>query len=90
MLIKIYTQDDHHDCETCGCSYSYGGIVYADNNLVLERNPHAFCFGSPTFEPSDLLVMALKKLGITVLVDDEPYQVCSHDDEYHGFELGSQ
>lgn len=87
MKIEITTEQDYHDCETCGGSYADGGSVYIDGKLILEREPVAYCYGVPHFSESDLLVMALKKVGIAVFVDGSPYQVCSHDDEYHECKL---
>ena len=83
-LIEITTMCDTCECETCGSSWADGGVVCVDSKEVLRREPFAYCYDAPSFSESDLLVMALKKLGIEVLVDDAPYQICSHDDEYHG------
>jgi hypothetical protein len=87
--IKITTLIDSHDCETCGGSWAEGGIVYVDGKEVLRREPVAYCYGVPSFSESDLLVMALKKLGIEILVDDQKFPIYSHDDEYHGYTLDS-
>lgn len=87
MKIEIETMTDDHDCETCGCSWAEGGVVYVDGKEVLRREPRAYCYGTPSFSEHDLLVMTLKKIGVEVTVDGSPVQVCSHDDEYHGFEL---
>ena len=87
MKIEIETMTDDHDCETCGCSWAEGGVVYVDGKEVLRRKPSAYCYGAPSFSEHDLLVMALKKIGIELTVDGLPFQVYSHDDEYHGFKL---
>ena len=86
--IEIKTLTDSHDCETCGGSWAEGGIVYVDGREVLRREPTAYCYGVPSFSESDLLVMALKKVGINVFVDGSRYNVFSHDDEYHECKLG--
>lgn len=83
MKIEIKTTTDSHGCETCGGSWAEGGVVYVDGKEVLERIPSAYCYGVPSFSESDLLVMALKKIGIDVFVDGFRYDVCSHDDEYY-------
>jgi len=31
--------------------------------------------------------MALKKLGVELTVDGRPFDIYSHDDEYHGYKL---
>lgn len=87
MKIEINTKIDYHECETCGTSYADGGSVYVDDKLVLERPPRSYCFDSPSFDQNDLLVMALKKVGIEVFVDGDQYHICSHDEEYHGYKL---
>lgn len=84
MKIEIEVLTDDHDCETCGSNWAEGGVVRVDGQEVLRREPLATCFGSEHFSESDLLVMALKKLGHEVLVDGEPYKIYTHDDEYHG------
>lgn len=84
MKIEIEVLTDDHDCETCGSNWAEGGVVRVDGQEVLRREPLATCFGSEHFSESDLLVMALKKLGHEVLVDGEPYEIYTHDDEYHG------
>ena len=84
MRIEIETLTDSHECDTCGCSYADGGIVKIDGVVVLERIPSAYCYDAPSFSESDLLVMALKSIGFTIEVDGHPYQICSHDDAYHG------
>lgn len=81
--IEIETMTDEHECETCGSSWSEGGVVYVDGEEVLCREPRAYCYGTPSYSESDLLVMALKKLGVEVRVDSEQYFIQSHDDEYH-------
>ena len=90
MKIEIETMIDVHDCDTCGSSWSNGGVVYINGVKVLTREPSAYCFDSPSFSESDLLVMALKKIGVDVFVDQCTYPIYSHDDEYHGHTLGEE
>lgn len=87
MQIEIETMEDYHDCETCGGNWAYGGVVTVDGKEVLRREPIAYCYGVPSFSEHDLLVMALKKINVEVTVDGASFEVCSHDDEYHGDEL---
>lgn len=87
MKIEIKTLSDSYDCETCGGSWAEGGVVYVDGLEVLRREPVAYCYGVPSFSEHDLLVMTLKKIGVEVTVDGFQFQVCSHDDEYHGHKL---
>lgn len=87
MKIEIEVLADYHECETCGYSSAGGGIVYVDGEEVLRRCPVAYCYGSADFSESDLLVMALKKIGTEVLVDGNYYFIGSHDEEYHGYKL---
>ena len=90
MKIEIETMIDSHECETCGYSAAYGGIVYIDGKEALRREPIAYCYGAPSFDEDALLVMALKKIGIDVFVDNERYFISSIDEEYHEFELGDK
>lgn len=87
MKVEIKTMSDNHDCKTCGGSWAEGGVVYVDGKEVLRREPVAYCYGVPSFSESDLLVMALKKIGIDVFVDSDRYHIYSHDDEYHEHKL---
>lgn len=87
MNINIKTETDYHDCSTCGGSYAEGGTVTINGEVVLEREVRAYCYGVPSYSESDLLVMALKKVGIDVFVDGSRYFIQSHDDEYHGYRL---
>ena len=87
MKIEIQTEEDVRECETCGSSWAEGGVVRVDGKEVLRREPIAYCYGTPTYSESDLLVMALKKIDIDVFVDGERYQVCSYDNEYHECKL---
>ena len=89
MKIEIKTMADYHYCETCGGSWAYGGVVTVDGGgvvtvdgkEVLRRETVAYCYVAPSFSEHDLLVMALKKIGVEVTVDGASFQVCSHDDE---------
>jgi len=82
--VEIKTCYDTHECETCGTSYSEGGQVFIDGALILEREPYAHCYNGTSYSDTDLLFMALKKIGVEVLVDGEQPFVSCHDDEYHG------
>lgn len=84
MHIQIETDSDTAECDCCGTSYATGGTVLVDGQVVLERPAEASCIGSLSFTPDELLVMALHKLGHTVLVDGDRYHVTRVDEEYHG------
>ncbi|MTH94852.1 hypothetical protein [Roseibium sp. RKSG952] len=84
MRIRIETDDDTHDCEICGGSYAYGGMVFVDDVLVVDKPASAHCFNGSSYNEGELLVMALKKLGHEVVVDNHLFHVTCHDDDYHG------
>jgi hypothetical protein len=84
LKIEITTDSDSADCECCGHSYGTGGEVRIDGELVLSKPASAGCFGGTHFDEGELLVMALTKLGHEITVDGDPYQVTTHDEEYHG------
>jgi hypothetical protein len=69
MKIEILTWEDKHECETCGCSWARGGQVKVDDEIIIFEEPIAHCFNGRDFDSSDLLIMALNKLGHTVSID---------------------
>jgi hypothetical protein len=81
--IRIETLEDSHYCEDCGPSYATGGKVFVDEVEVLCKEPFACCYDPVSFSDTDLLVMALAKLGVEVLVDSKKYEICSPDTEYY-------
>jgi hypothetical protein len=83
MRIDIETNDDIHDCETCGFDYAEGGVVKVNGVEVLRRDAVAHCYAGTSYNEDELLVMALKKLGHDVFVNGDRYHVCCVDDEYH-------
>lgn len=84
MKIQIETDSDTYECDCCGTNYANGGEVIIDGEIILSRPASASCVGSESWNESELLVMALKKIGHEVTVDGEPYHVTRHDEEYHG------
>lgn len=84
MKIEITTDSDSFECDCCGVNYADGGEVTIDGELVLSRPASASCVGSESWTEAELLVMALKKLGHEVIVDESPFHVCRYDRDYHG------
>lgn len=84
MKIEIITDSDTHECDDCGTSYASGGRVIVDGVEIISKPAVAYCCGGDDYSESDLLVMALAKLGHEVIVDEMRYHVTCHDDEYHG------
>lgn len=84
MDIRIETARDTSECDCCGTCYAEGGTVTIDGVLVLDRPPAAACYDGESYSESELLVMALAKMGHPVLVDGAPFHVTCHDPEYHG------
>lgn len=84
--IKIVEWGDTHECETCGTDYASGGDVYYDNERVLHAPPRAHCYSGASYSSLELLVMALKQIGIRVVDgDDQVWHVdCLHG-EYHEY-----
>lgn len=82
--IEIEMRDDTYDCELCGTDWAEAGTVKIDGNVVLDIAPHAHCFDGVNYTEAELLVMALKKIGTTVLVEGNPFHVTRHNDDYHG------
>jgi hypothetical protein len=79
--IRVVIWEDSYDCHSCGYSYATGGKVFVDGAEVLCLEPIASCYDSVSFSATDLLAMALVKLGIEVQVDDKKYELSSFDVE---------
>lgn len=84
MKIRIETDTDRYECDDCGMCFAEGGKVFVDDVLILEKPASAHCYGGSSHSESDLLVMALTKLGHEIIVDDERYHITCHDEDYHG------
>ncbi len=84
MRIDIYTNSDSHDCETCGASWAQGGKVFIDGKLIVDLPAVAHCYGASSYNEDELLVIALKEIGVNVFVDGDNYHVTCHNDYYHG------
>lgn len=63
MKIKIEFCEDVHECDTCGTSWASGAKVHFDNELVLNLEPRARCYGGKTYEESEIFEQVLNKLG---------------------------
>lgn len=81
MKIEITTNHDEYECETCGTDYASGGSVKIDGVEIVNLPAEAHCYSGQSFSESDLLVIALRKLGHTIEVDgDEWHITCAYDD----------
>ena len=80
MEIKVNMWEDYHDCETCGYSYASGGEVCIDGELVISKPPMASCFGGDHCDHDELLILALKEVGINVDINWERFE--------EGFDIG--
>lgn len=82
--IEIVTNDDGYECDDCGPTWAYGGTAYVDGEEVLDIVPEAYCYDGVSYNENELIILALKKAGVTVLVDGEPAFVSQYTDWYHG------
>ena len=71
----ITTYDDFHDCETCGGSWAEGGYVLVDGTEVVRVDPVAHCYSDTSVTDTELLVLALEKLGVELLVDGDKFHI---------------
>lgn len=72
--IEIITTSDIQDCDTCGSNWAEGGYVIIDGVEVLRVTPEASCFGGLGASESELLLLALSAVGVSVRVDGyKPY-----------------
>ena len=83
MKIEIRTNRDTSECDTCGTDFAEGGSVFIDGKEIINKPAVAYCMGGRNYSPADLLVMALDKLGHTVLVDEDRYHITCDDKDYH-------
>ena len=58
--IEIFTDEDYHDCETCGSSWAEGGRVVVDGVEIINLPARAHCFGGQNFNENDLCHIHLK------------------------------
>jgi hypothetical protein len=73
--IEIITTSDTYECDTCGMDWAEGGYVLIDGEKVLEVVPSAYCLGGTSASESELLVLALSKIGVKVRVDGEFFHI---------------
>lgn len=79
MKIEVIRTEDGYECETCGYNYAEGGSVYIDGELVLTKKPHAHCYNGKSYSSTELLILALEKMGHTILEDGNPFYIMSAD-----------
>lgn len=80
--IAITTQRDSNDCETCGGNFDEGGTVVVNGQEVFSYEPSAACWGNRNLGTEELLIIALRTLGITVTIDGETPHNCETDAEF--------
>lgn len=44
MSITIQHLEDDHDCETCGCSFAHGYVIYRNDKVIVDKTPSAHCY----------------------------------------------
>lgn len=77
--IAITTEHVSSDCDTCGTNYDEGGTVVVDGVEVFSYTPVAACWGNRHLSTEQLLIIALRTLGIEVTVDGEIPHNCQTD-----------
>lgn len=81
MKIEITTDYDTYECETCGTDYASGGIVTVDGIEIVNLPAAAHCYAGQSFSESDLLVIALRRMGHEVIIDGDDWHItCAVDD----------
>ena len=61
ILIEVMSDWDY--CEQCGGTSEDGGRITINGEVVFEHIPQASCLGNKSYYESDLLSMAIEKLG---------------------------
>ena len=68
--VVIQVMSDWNDCEQCGGGSEYGGgRITINGEVVFEHIPIASCFGNKSYYESDLLNMAIEKLGHSLEIE---------------------
>jgi len=81
MRIEITPDHEEYECETCGTDYATGGTVKVDGVEIVNLPAMAHCYAGQSFSESDLLVIALRKLGHEVILDGEDWHItCAYED----------
>lgn len=81
MKIEVFTERDSSYCDTCGTNYDEGGYVLIDGKEVFRYTPLASCWGNAMYDESDLILLALKEIGVDITVDgDAPFSWTKHND----------
>ena len=76
--VVIQVMSDWNYCEQCGGRSEDGGRITINGEVVFEHIPIASCFGNKSYYESDLLSMAIEKLGHSLEIkyteiNDEDY-----------------
>ncbi len=80
MKIEIDTNEDTYDCETCGWGYAIGGSVKIDGVEIISLPAIAHCYSGQSFSETDLLVIALRKLGHEVITNGDDWHIaCAYE-----------
>lgn len=68
--IEIEFLSDSTDCDQAGCSggYSEGAVVKIGNEVVLNLQPVAGCFGGDSWDRDEVYRLLLDRLGYNLVV----------------------
>ena len=67
--VVIQVMSDWNYCEQCGGSSEDGGRIIINGEVVFEHISIASCFGNKSYYESDLLSMAIEKLGHSLEIE---------------------
>lgn len=66
MDILIKWLSDDFDCDTCGCIYADGAVVFINGEEALDLAPVAACFGGTNYTAEDVYKAILSHIGCNV------------------------
>lgn len=68
MTFVIERLVDWHDCEDCGLSTAEGYIIRKDGIVIVDKTPHAWCFGDKDYSRHNAHQDILEHLEVEVQV----------------------
>lgn len=75
---KIEFLSDYHDCETCGYSYDSGYVLYKNDEVLIDKTPHAHCYDGTNYEEHNPYKDILEYMSVQI--EEVQYQDKEEDE----------
>lgn len=63
-MYKIIRLEDSSECEDCGTTYAWGYRIEKDGEIVIDKQPYAYCCGSDDYDSDQAYKDLLELCGI--------------------------